>query len=91
MTPADLGLLASIGVSRLSVFRKPKVAIFSTGDEIKNPDESLSIGQIYDSNRFSLSGMLQKLGMEIIDLGIIPDDPIMLKKILEHASSSFDV
>ena len=91
LTPADLGLLASIGVSRLSVFRKPKVAIFSTGDEIKNPDESLSIGQIYDSNRFSLSGMLQKLGMEIIDLGIIPDDPIMLKKILEDASSSSDV
>lgn len=91
LTPADLGLLASIGVSRLKVFKKPKVAIFSTGDEIKNPGESLSNGQIYDSNRFSLSGMLQKLGMEIIDLGIIPDDPTMLKKILTNASSSSDV
>ncbi len=91
LTAADLGLLASVGISKVSVFRKPKVAIFSTGDEIKNPDERTSIGQIYDSNRFSLSGMLQKIGMEIIDLGILPDDPIILKKTLGSASSSSDV
>tara|TARA_S200000501_G_scaffold345032_1_gene357342 strand:+ start:656 stop:1912 length:1257 start_codon:yes stop_codon:yes gene_type:complete len=91
LTAADLGLLASIGISKINVFRKPKVAIFSTGDEIKNPNESLSIGQIYDSNRFSLAGMLQKIGVEIIDLGIIPDDPIMLKERLGNASSSSDV
>lgn len=90
LTAADLGLLASVGISKISVFKKPKVAIFSTGDEIKNPNESLSVGQIYDSNRFSLAGMLQKIGMDIIDLGIIPDNPIMLKKILGNASSSSD-
>ena len=91
LTAADVGLLASIGTANIKIYDKPKVTIFSTGDEVKNPSENLSFGQIYDSNRYTLAGMLQKMGMEIIDIGIIPDDPLILKKTLKEASLHSDV
>ncbi|MDP7522648.1 MAG: molybdopterin molybdotransferase MoeA, partial [Arenicellales bacterium] len=62
--PAELGLLASIGVSDLTVTRRPKVAFFSTGDELRSIGERLEVGQIYDSNRYTLMGMLKDLGVE---------------------------
>ncbi len=74
LTPAELGVLASLGVADVTVYRQLKVAFFSTGDELRNVDEPLQEGQIYDSNRYTLFGMLSKLGVELIDLGIIPDD-----------------
>ena len=91
LTAADLGLLASIGTGDIKVYKRPKVTILSTGDEIKNPNENLLPGQIYDSNRFSLTGMLQKVGMEINDLGIVPDDQITLRKTLIEAAMESDV
>jgi molybdopterin molybdotransferase len=72
--PAELGLLASLGISSIKVFRRIKVAFFSTGDELKEAGEPLGESQIYDSNRYTLFGMLQRLGVELLDLGIIRDE-----------------
>jgi molybdopterin molybdotransferase len=71
--PAQLGLLASLGVGEVSVLRRPRVAIFSTGDELRSIGEELGLGQIYDSNRYSLHGMLTRLQVEVIDLGVVKD------------------
>ncbi|MBT8124123.1 MAG: molybdopterin molybdotransferase MoeA [Gammaproteobacteria bacterium] len=73
LTPADLGLLASVGISKVSVVKKLRVAFFSTGDELRPVGSQLEVGQIYDSNRYTLHGMLMRLGVEIIDLGVIED------------------
>jgi len=72
---AEIGLLASLGIPAIKVKRKLKVAFFSTGDELRPVGEPLAAGQIYDSNRYTLHGMLMGLNVEIIDLGVIPDDP----------------
>ncbi len=71
--PAQLGLLASLGIEELSVFRLPRVAVFTTGDELRSLGEPLGPGEIYDSNRYSLYGMLARLGIEPIDLGVVRD------------------
>ena len=77
LTPASLGLAASIGLDRLSVSRRPRVALFSTGDELCMPGqvkpENMLPGAIYNSNRFFLSTLLRRLGCEVTDLGIVPD------------------
>jgi molybdopterin molybdotransferase len=91
LRPADLGLVASLGMPRLSVFRRLRVALFSTGDELRAPGEPLPPGCIYDSNRASLLAALQRLGVEVIDLGLVPDDPAALRATLDSAIAAADV
>jgi molybdopterin molybdotransferase len=91
MHPADLGLIASLGIGELLVYRKLKVAFFSTGDEIVSVGSPLLEGQIFDSNRYTLFGMLTRLGMHMNDLGNVPDDPVKLEKTLLNAALSNDV
>jgi len=73
ISPAELGLLASLGVAEVQVFRRPRVAFFSTGDELRSLGEPLREGDIYDSNRYTLFGMLTRLGAEVIDMGVVCD------------------
>jgi len=89
--PADLGVLASLGIGEVSVFRRPRVAFFSTGDELRSIGEVLAEGEIYDSNRYSLFGMLTRLGVEILDLGVVGDKPDDLREALQHAAAAADV
>ena len=89
--PADLGVLASLGIGELRVRRRPRVAFFSTGDELRSIGEVLGEGEIYDSNRYSLYGMLSRLGVELMDLGVIPDQPAAVRDAFEMASSMADV
>lgn len=91
ISPADLGLIASLGIATLSVKRKIRVAFFSTGDELRSLGEELEAGQIYDSNRYTLHGMLSHLNVDIIDLGVVPDQKEALRTALLHASEQADV
>jgi molybdopterin molybdotransferase len=90
LRPADLGLAASLGLARLAVRRRLRVALFSTGDEVCAPGQPLPPGGIYDSNRYSLGGALQRLGMEVIDLGLVRDDPVALRATLRQAMHEAD-
>jgi molybdopterin molybdotransferase len=90
LTPADLGLIASLGVAEVPVRRRLRVAFFSTGDELRSIGEALGPGQIYDSNRYTLHGMLSRLGVEIIDMGVVPDDPQSLEDAMRIAGESAD-
>jgi molybdopterin molybdotransferase len=89
--PAGMGLLASLGLGEVKVYRRLRVALFSTGDELQQPGRPLADGQIYDSNRYSLLGLLQELGAEILDRGSIPDDPASLRTALLDAAVRADV
>jgi molybdopterin molybdotransferase len=91
LRPSDLGLAASLGIASLKVKRKLRVAILSSGDELRSLDQPLESGCIYDSNRYSLTGLLNRLNLEIIDCGIVRDDPASLKKAFIEASSKADV
>lgn len=91
MRPADLGLIASLGVAEVQAYRKLKVAFFSTGDELVGLGHPLKTGQVYDSNRYTLFGMLTRLGVEVIDMGAIADDPIQLEATLLNAAQQADV
>ena len=91
LKPADLGLIASLGVAQVQVYRQLKVAFFSTGDELVSVGKKLEEGQIYDSNRYTIFGMLSRLGVLISDLGNVPDDPNLLEKTLLKAASENDV
>lgn len=91
MQPADLGLLASLGIAEVNVYRKLKVAFFSTGDELSSVGTPLKSGQIYDSNRYTIYGMLAKLGVSITDLGVVPDNPDLLESTLLNAANLHDV
>ncbi|KEQ16976.1 molybdopterin molybdotransferase MoeA [Endozoicomonas numazuensis] len=86
----DIGLLASLGVAKVPVVRKIKVALFSTGDELKLPGETLGHGDIYDSNRFAVSAMLKRLGTEVIDLGKIRDDRSAIREAFLEADQRAD-
>ncbi|CAG0975122.1 molybdopterin molybdotransferase [Methylophilaceae bacterium] len=88
---ADLGLIASLGIGELKVYRKLRVAFFSTGDELVGIGQELKAGQVYDSNRYTLYGMLTRLGVEIIDMGIVRDVPELLEQALLDASACADV
>ncbi|MCW8963425.1 MAG: molybdopterin molybdotransferase MoeA [Gammaproteobacteria bacterium] len=87
----ELGLAASIGCSPLSVYRRLKVGLFFTGDELVEPGNELKPGQIYDSNRYSLLGLLQTLGCEVVDLGIVSDDLESTKQALQSAAGQADL
>lgn len=89
--PPDLGLLASLGIGEVKVKQRLRVAFFSSGDELRSIGEILQPGQIYDSNRYSLYGMLARLDIDIIDMGVIPDVPEQLRQTLLEASDSADV
>ena len=91
LRPADLGLAASLGLTRVRVMRPLKVALFSTGDEVVEPGLPLPAGCIYDSNRFSLAAAVRRLGMEVIDLGLVRDDRQALGAIVERAAREADV
>jgi len=88
---AELPLLASLGIAQVAVLRKLRVALFSTGDELQPVGQPLAAGQIYDTNRFAVQLMLNKLGCEVIDLGIIRDDPAALRAAFIEADSRADV
>ena len=90
LRPADLGLLASLGQAEVPVFRKLRVAFFSTGDELRSVGEALDAGCVYDSNRYTLWGMLQRLGFEVLDLGVVRDDPQALAQAFRHAADNAD-
>lgn len=91
MRPADLGLIASLGIGEVRVYRKLRVAFFSSGDELASIGQPLETGQVYDSNRYTIYGMLARLGVEIIDMGVVRDDPVLLEQALMEASQAADV
>jgi len=91
LSPADLGVLASLGLSQLQVKRKPVVAFFSTGDELVAVGEPLEPGKIHDSNRYSLYGMLSTMAVDIVDLGVVRDDPDNMREVLMRASTQADL
>lgn len=91
LTPADIGMLASMGNATATVFRKIKVAFFSTGDELCSVGDVLGDGQIYDSNRYTLDGMLRRLDVELIDMGVIPDDRELIENAFRDATGKADV
>jgi len=86
LAPADIGLAASLGVAELPVYRKLRVAFFSTGDELVSIGSPLGEGQIYDSNRYTIYGMLSRLGVEFLDMGVVRDDPAMLERAFTDAA-----
>lgn len=90
LRPADLGLLASLGVAEAPVQRRLRVAFFSTGDELRSIGEPLGAGCVYDSNRYTLFGMLTRLGCDLIDMGVIKDDPASLEAAFRSACENAD-
>jgi molybdopterin molybdotransferase len=91
LRPAEIGLLASLGIGEVPVYRKLRVAFFSTGDELVPVGRSLGAGQIYDSNRYTLYGMLTRLGCDVLDMGVIRDDPKAVERAFDEAAQSADV
>ncbi|MFZ4118431.1 MAG: gephyrin-like molybdotransferase Glp [Polynucleobacter sp.] len=91
LRPSDLGLAASLGINTLTVRRKLRVAILSSGNELRPLGAPLDSGSIYDSNRYSLMGLLNRLDLEVLDCGIIQDDPVALKTAFLQAALTADV
>ena len=91
LTPQALGLAASVGAGTLSVWRRPRVALFSTGDELQMPGKVLRPGAIYNSNRFTLNGLLQSAGCEVHDLGIVGDTLDATRDALRRAAAVADL
>jgi molybdopterin molybdotransferase len=89
--PAELGLIASLGIGEVAVYRPLRVAFFSTGDELKGVGTPLGEGEIYDSNRYTLHGMLTRLGCELLDMGVVRDDPAALESAFREAAANADV
>jgi len=90
IAPADLGLIASLGIAEVAVKRRLKVAFFATGDELASIGAPLKEGEVYDSNRYTLYGMLARLGIELNDLGVVRDDPALLEHAFRKAAASSD-
>ena len=90
LTPATLGLLASLGIEQVAVWRKLRVAYFSTGDEILSLGQPLREGAVYDSNRYTVFGLLSRLGCEVIDMGVVRDEPAVLEAAFTRAAQQSD-
>src|SRR5207248_11048845 len=88
LRPAEIGLIASLGIGEVRVVRRLRVAFFSTGDELASIGTALKEGEVYDSNRYTLHGMLERLGVEITDLGVVRDDPAALEAALRKAQAA---
>lgn len=88
--PADLGLIASLGIAEVPVQRRLRVAFFSTGDELRSIGEPLDAGCVYDSNRYTLYGMLDRLGCDMLDMGVVKDDPASLEAAFRSACENAD-
>lgn len=91
LRPQDTGLAASVGIAALPLYRRLKVAVFFTGDELVMPGEPLPPGRIYNSNRFTLNGLLQLLGCEVTDYGIVPDRLEPTRAMLREAAADHDL
>ncbi len=90
LTPAACGLIASLGLAQVKVWRRPRVAYFSTGDEILSLGEPPREGAVYDSNRYTVFGLLTRLGCEVIDLGVVKDEPELLEAAFRQAAAQAD-
>ncbi len=90
LTPAAIGLLASLNISHVDAVRRLKVAYFSTGDEVLSLGEPAREGAIYDSNRYTVYGMLTQMGVEVIDMGVVRDDPVLLEAAFKNAAAQAD-
>jgi molybdopterin molybdotransferase len=89
--PAELGMIASLGIGEVSVYRRLRVAFFSTGDELKSIGTPLAEGEIYDSNRYTLYGVLSRLDCEVVDMGVVADEPAALERAFASAAQAADV
>jgi molybdopterin molybdotransferase len=90
LRPAEIGIIASLGIGEVSVRRRVRVALFSTGDELCSIGSPLAEGAVYDSNRYTLWGMLTRLGCEVIDMGVVKDDPAALEAAFREAAACSD-
>ena len=90
LRPADIGMLASLGQAEVPVLRKLRVAFFSTGDELRSIGEPLPEGCVYDSNRYTLWSMLQRLNVDALDMGVVRDEPAALEAAFRHAAENAD-
>jgi molybdopterin molybdotransferase len=90
LAPAACGLLASLGLASVTVYRRLRVAYFSTGDEILSLGEALREGAVYDSNRYTVRGLIERLDCEFIDMGVVRDDPALLETAFRQAAGKAD-
>ena len=88
--PAELGLMASLGYAEVTVRRRPRIAFFSTGDELASIGRPLAPGEVYDSNRYTLYGVLTRLGVEVLDMGVVRDDPVAMELAFTEAANQAD-
>jgi molybdopterin molybdotransferase len=91
LRPAEIGLISSLGIGEVTVYRRLRVAFFSTGNELVSIGMQPREGQIYDSNRYTIHGMLTRLGCEVLDMGVVRDDPKLLEKAFHDAAAAADV
>ncbi len=91
LTPAALGLVASLGIAKVKVYRQLRVAYFSTGDEVLSLGDALREGAVYDSNRYTVFGLLSRMGCAVIDMGVVRDDPLLLEDAFKQAANKADV
>jgi len=91
LRPAEIGLVASLGIGEVTVYRKLRVAFFSTGDELVSIGVVPGAGQIFDSNRYTIHGMLTRLNCEVIDMGVVGDDPVLIEAAFRQAAANADV
>ena len=91
LNPAALGLIASLGIATVKVYRQLRVAYFSTGDEVLSLGDAMREGAVYDSNRFTVFGLLTRMGCQVVDMGVVRDDPVLLEQAFNKASQNADV